>query len=91
MAKGGWVANGPDLDGIWKPNHFKPDKWTPFFQNPFEIRTKMSGFRMVGTKAIAEARPIENPTFKKSIFCYKREVYCYFTLQQVAIKEITFS
>ena len=32
---------------IWKPNHWNPDKWLPFCQKPFEIRTNMSGFWMV--------------------------------------------
>ena len=40
---------------IRNPNHLKsiiptiwnPDKWQPFCQKPFEIRTKMSGFQMV--------------------------------------------
>ena len=65
-----WVANDPGSNGIWKPNRLKSDKWQPNCQKPFKIWTKMSGFRMVGTIAIAEAQPIENPTFKKSGFFF---------------------
>ena len=51
--KWGWVVNGPDLEWNLKfgsPTIWNPGKWVPFCQKPFEIRTKMSKFWMVGTK-----------------------------------------
>ena len=51
------------------PNHLKSDKWPPFCQKPFEIQTKVFGFWMVGTKAMAKALPFEIVyIFKKQIF-----------------------
>ena len=67
-SKRGWVLTGLDFEWDLKPrttNIWNPDKWLPFCQKLFEIRTKKSGFWMVGTKAtiaIAKARPFENRT-----------------------------
>ena len=46
----GWVANGLDFEWhlkSWSLTIWNPDKWTPFYQKPFEIRTKPSRFWMV--------------------------------------------
>ena len=69
-----WSGYGMGSD-IWKPTIWNPDKWLPFCQKQFEIRTKWSGFQMVGNTAIAigKARTFENltiwnTTFKESGF-----------------------
>ena len=72
MVKKGWVANGPELNGIWNPEaqpfeiqtngchfvkkHFKCGQKGPDFE--------WSGFQMVGTVAMAtnKARPFEYQT-----------------------------
>ena len=90
----GWVANGLNFEWdlghiIWSfpessksrsPTIWNPDKWPSFFQKPFEIRTKMSGFWVVRflsgwdyNYSHAKARPLKNwtiwnPTFKISRF-----------------------
>ena len=66
-SKRGWVANVLDFEWDLKSGSLtilNPDKWPPFCQKTFEIQTKTSGFRMVGTIAIAitKARPFENRT-----------------------------
>ena len=79
--KGGWVPNGPDFEWDLKsgsPTIWNLNKWLPFCQKLFEIRTKMSGFWMIGTIAIAkpghlktgpfEIRQSKNPDFKWSDF-----------------------
>ena len=63
-------------NGVCNPEAQQFEIWTNgshFVIKPLEIRTKMSGFQMVGTIAIAKARQFENwtirnPTFKKSGF-----------------------
>ena len=81
-SKRGRVANGLDFEWDLKsrsPTIWNPDKLPPFFQKPFEIRTKMSGYIIFGT--IAKALPFENwnfwnLTFKKSGFqILKRSAY----------------
>ena len=77
-SKRGWVANGLNLEWDLKfrsPTVWNPDKWPTFCQKPLEIRTKMSGYRMVGTIAIATAkdgpfkfRPSKSTDFKWSKF-----------------------
>ena len=63
-----WISNGQKQlgckwSGFWRdlksgsPTIWNPVKWQPFYQKPFEIQTKMFGFRMVGA--------IWNLTFKK--------------------------
>ena len=59
---------------IRKHNHLKSGQMAPFCQKLFQIRTKMSGFWMVRTIAIAmakawtfENRTIKNPTSKKEV------------------------
>ena len=50
LSKRSWVANGLDFKWNLKsgsPTIWNLDKWVPFCQKPFEIRTKMSGFWMV--------------------------------------------
>ena len=52
----GWVANGMDFEWGLKsgsPTILNPKKWPPFCQKTFEIWTKTSGFRMVGTITMA--------------------------------------
>ena len=68
-SKRGWVATGLYFEWDLKPrttNIWNPDKWLPFCQKLFEIRTKKSVFWMVGTIAIAIAktRPFENRTIR---------------------------
>ena len=54
---------------IQKPNHCNPGKWLNFFKNHLKSGQKCwdferSGFRMVGTKVIAIARPFETGPFE---------------------------
>ena len=74
-SKRGWVTNGLDFEWHLKSGSttiWNLDKWPPFCQKLFQIGTKMSGFWMVRTIAIAmakawpfENRTIKNPTSKK--------------------------
>ena len=63
-SKRGKVANGLDFEWDLKsrsPTIWNPDKLPPFFQKPFETRTKMSGYVIFGT--ITKALPFENWSF----------------------------
>ena len=69
-----------DLKSAGSPTIWNLDKWMPFYQKPYEIQTKMSGFQMFSFRmvvaiaiTIAKARPFDNqtiwnPALKKSGF-----------------------
>ena len=65
MVKRAWFENGLDFewDLKYKSSTIRNlDKWSTFYQKPFEIRTKMSRFGMVQP---FENWNISNPIFKK--------------------------
>ena len=68
-SKRGWVANGLDFE--WD---LKSGQMAAILSKPFEIRTKISGFWMVETiaLAIAKARPFKIRPLKSLIFkCFR--------------------